>query len=777
MSSIIEGYNYDIFISYRQKDNKGDKWVSEFVEAFKTELESTFKEEISVYFDVNPHDGLLETHDVDASLKQKLNCLIFIPVISRTYCDSKSFAWEHEFKAFVEQASQDKFGLKVTLPNGNVASRVLPVRIHDLDAEDIKLCESVLGGFLRGVEFIYKEPGVNRPLMANEDHPDNNLNKTFYRNQINKVANAVKEIITGLRKGEDVSGKNKPDSTLPWEEVKKGKRVIPEEKSGGLNRNKLLSYVVTGVIVLVFLGVFAIPKIFKRDPVERLRASGEKISVAVMPFQNLTNDTLWNVYQKGIQWSLISILSDPGELRVRQKETINELMNTKGFTENASFSPAFAAQISQKLDADIYISGSIQKAGPMIRVEAQLIDTKTKEVIRSFKEERPPFEVNIIPIIDSLGKKVTDFLLISKLIKENPEYRFLTINTSSPKALRYYIYGGKAFGKYDLATAIKCYEIAIAADSNYFECMGELAAAYRNAGMVNKSRSLVHKLKGKRDQMSEIDKLRFDQYYAGSFESPEVRLKYLKQLQEIDELGNYHYLLASTYGRLNQPDKAIAEMEKSLEVSRKWGKESLKEHWAYPALGEAYHRTGQYKKEKQLYREAEQVNDNHRTIYFSWIIRDQASLALTLGDTVAANRLIKELLSVFKENSLPEYDAAMYLAVMYRMGGDKDKTIEYYRKALGYAAGKPDRMNGIAFTLIDKDLSINEGLEIIDKALVLNPNSASYLDTKGWGLYKLGKYNEALELLEKARDLLNPPYSYDIVNHIELVKKAIAGKE
>jgi len=33
MASIIEGYNYDIFISYRQKDNKGDRWVSEFVDA------------------------------------------------------------------------------------------------------------------------------------------------------------------------------------------------------------------------------------------------------------------------------------------------------------------------------------------------------------------------------------------------------------------------------------------------------------------------------------------------------------------------------------------------------------------------------------------------------------------------------------------------------------------------------------------------------------------------------------------------------------------------
>ncbi|MCX6255097.1 MAG: hypothetical protein NTV31_11555 [Bacteroidia bacterium] len=150
MASIIEGYSYDIFISYRQKDNKYDGWVTEFVDNLNKELEATFKEEISVYFDINPHDGLLETHDVDASLKEKLKCLVFIPITSRTYCDPKSFAWGHEFKAFVEQASKDQFGLKVKLPNGNVASRVLPIRIYDLDSADIKLCESVLGRRIKG---------------------------------------------------------------------------------------------------------------------------------------------------------------------------------------------------------------------------------------------------------------------------------------------------------------------------------------------------------------------------------------------------------------------------------------------------------------------------------------------------------------------------------------------------------------------------------------------------------------------------------------------------
>ena len=211
MTSIVPGYEYDIFISYRQKDNKYDGWVTEFVDNLKRELEATFKEDVSVYFDINPHDGLLETHDVDASLKDKLKCLVFIPIISRTYCDPKSFAWEHEYKAFVEQASHDQFGLKVKLPKGNVASRVLPVRIHDLDAKDIQSCESILDAVLRGLEFIYKEPGVNRSLTP-KDKEKKNLNGTIYRNQINKVALAIKEIILGLQAGQGVpvkAGANK----------------------------------------------------------------------------------------------------------------------------------------------------------------------------------------------------------------------------------------------------------------------------------------------------------------------------------------------------------------------------------------------------------------------------------------------------------------------------------------------------------------------------------------------------------------------------------------
>jgi hypothetical protein len=68
MASILPGYEYDIFVSYRHNDNKYDGWVTEFVEKLKQELDATLKDKLTVYFDKNPREGLLETHQVNESL-------------------------------------------------------------------------------------------------------------------------------------------------------------------------------------------------------------------------------------------------------------------------------------------------------------------------------------------------------------------------------------------------------------------------------------------------------------------------------------------------------------------------------------------------------------------------------------------------------------------------------------------------------------------------------------------------------------------------------------
>jgi adenylate cyclase len=198
MASIIKGYEYDVFISYRQNDNKNDGWVTEFVTNLKKELESAIKNKVTIYIDENPEDGLLETHNVDKSLSTKLRSLIFIPVLSQTFCDPGCYAWQHEFLEFNRLIKDDQLDRDVKLRNGNVTGRILPIRIHDLDPDDLKLLQDELGGQLRSIDFVYKEPGVNRPLRP-DDNEDKNLNKTRYKNQVNKVANFIKEILYSIQ--------------------------------------------------------------------------------------------------------------------------------------------------------------------------------------------------------------------------------------------------------------------------------------------------------------------------------------------------------------------------------------------------------------------------------------------------------------------------------------------------------------------------------------------------------------------------------------------------
>jgi TolB-like protein len=388
MASLIPGFEYDIFISYRQKDNKYDGWVTEFVDHLKRELEATFKDDISVYFDINPHDGLLETHDVDASLKEKLKCLIFIPIISRTYCDPKSFAWEHEFKAFVEQASQDQFALKVKLPNGNIANRVLPVQIHELNLEDRKLIEDELRGYLRGIEFIYKEPGVNRPLMANEDHPDNNLDKVFYRNQINKVANAINEIIDGLR----ISDRS--DKGI-------SEKIDEEKPLAHKNLKPKIIIVAVTALLLIFLGYFFIPKYFKSSKL------AEK-SVAVLPFLNYSTEPDQEAMSEGLTDEIINHL-----FQIKSFDKVVSLHNVltyKGTHKNIS-------QIASELQVNYILEGTYKKIGDQVKIRSTLIEPKNDKPLWQNEYERPYKELIAIQadIALQIANNLEAFLTNSEL--------------------------------------------------------------------------------------------------------------------------------------------------------------------------------------------------------------------------------------------------------------------------------------------------------------------------------------------------------------------------
>jgi TolB-like protein len=455
MPSLISGYEYDIFISYRQKDNKHDGWVTEFVDNLKGELESTFKEDISIYFDENPHDGLLETHSVDKSLEGKLKCLIFIPVISQIYCDSKSFAWQYEFCVFNRIAKEDQFGRDIRLSGGNVASRILPVKIHDLDPEDRTSIENELGGPLRGIEFIYKEVGVNRPLSQNDDAKEN-LNKTLYRNQVNKVANAVKEICIALKK----------QGQHPQEAPKQDF----ETKSSPKKNLKIKIIAGTSIVLTLFvLGYFIVPKLFK---VQELL---EK-SIAVLPFINDSPDQENTYFINGIMDEILNNLQKIKDFRVLSRTSVEQY---RGSTKSS------LPKIAKELDVNYIVEGSAQKFDNKFVLRIQLIAANNERHLWGESYEQEIHGTNdIIKIQSQIAKSIAAEL--QAII--TPEEKQLIEKTPTKSLIAYDFYqrGRDEYTKYlndnnniaVLHKAENLFHKALKYDSTFAQAYTGLAGVY-----------------------------------------------------------------------------------------------------------------------------------------------------------------------------------------------------------------------------------------------------------------------------------------------------------
>ena len=534
MASLIPGYEYDIFISYRHNDNL-DGWVTEYVRNLQKELKGTIKEPVSVYFDTNPHDGLLETHIVDKSLGGKLKCLIFIPILSQTYCDPKSFAWQHELQEFNKMAQEDKFGRDIKLRNGNVASRILPIAIHYLDPEDVSFFENEIGSVLRSVDFVFKtSSGVNRPLNANEDHPVDNLNKTFYRDQINKVANAIKEIISGLLTEPDsgLSGKvNVPSEKYEKEDRKKD----PGQPKTKRKSQKWLIILFAAVVAII--GAYGIFKHITTGNQSKTLSNYEK-SIAVLPFANDSPDKDNEYLCNGMMEEILNQLQKIGDLRVKSRTSVEKYRNPEKDIK----------VIGQELEVSLILEGSVRKAGDDLRIAAQLIDTKTGDHLWSEIYDGK-YTTDIFEFQSSVAKRVASSLNIviapleEKSINSRPTSEILAYDLCA-KGNEMISQWHYTFDSLKLRLALNLFDQALEIDP-------EFISALQGKGAANAE--------------------------AGNFDSA------LFYYEKIDKIDPRNSMSASGKGMIylysSQPDSALKYWQKSIELQKN-------NHWAHLGMGQ-----------------------------------------------------------------------------------------------------------------------------------------------------------------------------------------------
>ncbi|MBV5278238.1 MAG: hypothetical protein J0647_04260 [Campylobacteraceae bacterium] len=82
--------------------------------------------------------------------------------------------------------------------------------------------------------------------------------------------------------------------------------------------------------------------------------------------------------------------------------------------------------------------------------------------------------------------------------------------------------------------------------------------------------------------------------------------------------------------------------------------------------------------------------------------------------------------------------------------------------------------NYYGYLLIDHDINLKKGINLVQEALKMEPNSPFYLDSLAWGLYKLGNCAEAYEIMKYFGETI---YEEEVAMHFDAIKKCMKEKK
>lgn len=83
-------------------------------------------------------------------------------------------------------------------------------------------------------------------------------------------------------------------------------------------------------------------------------------------------------------------------------------------------------------------------------------------------------------------------------------------------------------------------------------------------------------------------------------------------------------------------------------------------------------------------------------------------------------------------------------------GGSSADAVSSLRRALELDGGSAELQNGVAYALAEAGVELDEAERMVEAALVVEPENADYLDTKGWLLCKRGQVQLGLQWIGKA---------------------------
>ncbi|MCX8281430.1 tetratricopeptide repeat protein [Phyllobacterium sp. 0TCS1.6C] len=115
----------------------------------------------------------------------------------------------------------------------------------------------------------------------------------------------------------------------------------------------------------------------------------------------------------------------------------------------------------------------------------------------------------------------------------------------------------------------------------------------------------------------------------------------------------------------------------------------------------------------------------------------------------AAEIYDKAVLAI-KEPVMNDWTIFYQRGIAYERLKQWDKAEPDFKKALELFPDQPQVLNYLGYSWIDRNINLNEGLDLIKRAVASRPQDGYIVDSLGWAYYRLGRYDEAVVELEKA---------------------------
>jgi len=171
----------------------------------------------------------------------------------------------------------------------------------------------------------------------------------------------------------------------------------------------------------------------------------------------------------------------------------------------------------------------------------------------------------------------------------------------------------------------------------------------------------------------------------------------------------------------------------------------IKGGYEYAArLREAYllNKAGELNKARDALGRAPLKNDQQRVT----VKLIEAQMLRDAKQYKASYRVLLGTLQEFPNSPKLLFETAM---IEDRLGKSKsfEKTL---RKLLRIDPNHAHAYNALGYSLLDRNVRLEEGMSLVKKAYALEPDDVAITDSMGWGYYRLGKLDESVAFLRRA---------------------------